>query len=106
MQINAGRAYALSQNQAMAETDSTLRDRIRRIFLEDWDPTNASRSPYASGEYDSYIDPLIALMSRGGDEEAVVEFLREKERECMCFPGLDAQRLHPVARKLLAAGGD
>lgn len=86
----------------MSEVEPTLRDRIRKVFLDDWDPTNASRSPYASGEYDSYIDPLIKLMSQDADEEAVIDFLREKERECMCFPGLDTQRLRPVARKLLA----
>jgi hypothetical protein len=86
----------------MAQSDSTLRDRVREVFLKDWDPTGASRSPYAHGEYDSYIDPLIALLESGVDEEAVVHFLQDKERECMCFPGLDVQRLRPVARKLLA----
>lgn len=86
----------------MPQTNSQLRDQVRRIFLNDWDPTNASRSEYAHGEYDSYIDPMIKLLAGGGDEAAVIDFLREKERECMCFPGLDAQRLRPVARKLLA----
>ncbi len=86
----------------MSETNRQLRDKVRKVFMEDWDPTNASRSEYASGEYDSYIDPMINLLSQGADEEAVIDFLREKERECMCFPGLDTQRLRPVARKLLA----
>jgi hypothetical protein len=76
--------------------------RIRRVLLEDWDPTNASRSEYAHGEYDPYIPPLIDLLRGGADEQAIVHFLHEREKECMCFPGLDTQRLHPIARKLMA----
>jgi hypothetical protein len=34
-------------------------------------------------------------------EEAVVEFLHEREKESMCFPSLGTQRLRRVARKLL-----
>ena len=78
-----------------------IRDRIREILLTDWDPTNASRSEAAHGEYDGYIDPLWSLIESGAREEAIVAFLRDRERESMCFPGLDTRRLLRPARKLL-----
>ena len=81
----------------------TIRNQIRQIFLEDWDPTNASRSEYAKGEYDTYISPLLDLIHSGATEQQVVDFLYDREREIMCFPGLGKQRLHRVARKLITA---
>jgi hypothetical protein len=85
----------------MSVTPEEVRDRIREILLADWDPTNASRSEAARGEYDSYIDPLWSLIDSGADEEIIVAFLRDRERESMCFPGLDTRRLLRPARKLL-----
>jgi hypothetical protein len=82
-------------------TPPTIRDRIRDVLLSDWDPHNAARAEAARHSYDGYIDPLYDLISSGGDEEAVVQFLHERERESMCFPSLGTQRLRPVARKLL-----
>jgi hypothetical protein len=80
----------------------TTHDAIRKILLDDWDPTGASRNEYAAGEYDAYIPPLWDLILSGATEEAVVDFLYEREREIMCFPGLGKQRLYRVARKLIA----
>jgi hypothetical protein len=84
-----------------------VRDKIRDVLLDDWDPSNAARFDAARHEYDTYIDPLYALIRAGGDEDAVVQYLHERERESMCFPSLGTQRLRPVARKLLrAAAGE
>lgn len=77
------------------------RDRIREILLKDWDPSNAARFEAASGEYDSFIDPITALLDRGADEDALVAYLHDVEQHSMCFPSLDTRRLRPVARKLL-----
>ena len=82
--------------------DDTIRARVRLILLADWDPHNAAPNPAAHGTYDTYIDPLLRLARRGGGEDAVVDFLHERERESMCFPSLGTARLRPVARKLLA----
>jgi hypothetical protein len=86
----------------MNETDG-VRESIRRILLEDWDPSNASRSEYAKGEYDAYVSPLLDLIRSRATEEQVIDFLYEREREIMCFPGLGKERLRRVARKLIAA---
>jgi hypothetical protein len=68
-----------------------IRDSIRQVLLNDWDPHNAARSEAAHGTYDQYIAPLWDLIQSGADEA-----------ETMCFPSLGTQRLRPVAQKLLA----
>ena len=80
---------------------SSTRDSIRKVLLDDWDPHNAARNEAAHGTYDQYIAPLWELIRSGGDEDAVVEFLHEREKETMCFPSLGTQRLRRVAQKLL-----
>ena len=84
------------------ETDEQLRLRVRQVLLDDWDPSNAARSEHSRGEYDAYIGPLCAMIRAGAGDDEVVNFLHERERESMCFPGLDTRRLRPVARKLIA----
>jgi hypothetical protein len=81
---------------------SSIRDSMRQVLLNDWDPHDAARNEAARGTYDQYIEPLWALIARGGDEAAVIEFLHEREKETMCFPSLGTQRLRRVAQKLLA----
>ena len=77
---------------------------VREVLLADWDPSNASRFEAASGEYDVYIPPLVEMIRSRADEQAVVDYLYERERELMCFPGLGKERLRRAARKLLALG--
>ena len=78
-----------------------VRSRIRQVLLDDWDPSNAARFEHSRGEYDAYIAPLWTMIRAGAAEDDVVYFLHERERELMCFPGLDTRRLRPVARKLI-----
>ncbi|MDB5291050.1 MAG: hypothetical protein JWL69_2291 [Phycisphaerales bacterium] len=75
---------------------------IREVLLRDWDPHNAARMPEASGTYDGYVEPLAAMIRGGAGEDAVVEWLHERERETMCFPSLGTGRLVRVAQKLVA----
>lgn len=75
---------------------------IRQILLDDWDPTNASRLEAAHAEYDRYIGPLTELIRSNAPDEAIVDYLYEREREILCFPGLGKQRLKRVAQKLKA----
>jgi hypothetical protein len=85
--------------------NETFRARVRQILLEDWDPHNAARLTEAHGTYDTYLAPLCDLLrSPGADEQAVVDWLHERERESMCFPSLGTARLRRVARKLLNVG--
>ena len=82
--------------------DSATRARIRDVLLADWDPHELARHPNAAATaYDAYVEPLWLLI-QAGDEDAIVAFLRDRERESMCFPGLDTRRLLRPARKLLS----
>ena len=85
----------------MAAVDDTIRSRVRDVLLGDWDPHDAARNPAACGAYDGYIEPLLALLRSGADEDTLVEFLHEREKESMCFPSVGTRRLRRVARKLL-----
>lgn len=85
----------------MSSHANDLHAAIRQVLLDDWDPTNAARSDYAAHTYDAYIAPLLDLIRSGADEEAVMTFLHEREREIMCFPGLGTERLRRPVRKLL-----
>jgi hypothetical protein len=90
----------------MSAPDHTLRSRVRDVLLNDWDPHDAARNPAAGGAYDGYVGPVCDLLQSGAGEDAVVEFLHERERESMCFPALGTQRLRRVARKLLDVASD
>ena len=79
----------------------TLRDKIRQVLLEDWDPSNAARFDAARHEYDAYLSPLADLIRSGADEEAIIHFLKERESEIMCFPAIGFSHLKRVARKLI-----
>jgi hypothetical protein len=83
-----------------------IRDRVRHVLLHEWDPHNAAaRLPETAGAYDTYIDPLLELIRGGAGEDALADWLHEREQESMCFPPLGAQRLRRVARKLLLIAG-
>jgi len=85
----------------MSGDGDALRARIRQVLLDDWDPHDAARTTAAAATYDAYINPLLDLLRSRAGEEAVVEFLHEREKESMCFPSLGTQRLRRVARKLI-----
>jgi hypothetical protein len=90
-----------TQPHNLCRMSDTLRTRIRQVLLNDWDPHNASRLEAAQGTYDAYLSPLADLIQSGADEQQLVEWLHEREKETMCFPSLGTQRLHRVAKLLL-----
>jgi hypothetical protein len=75
---------------------------IREMLLLDWDPHDVYKRPEAHGAYDAWIEPVYHLLQSGADEEQVMEWLHEREKETMCFPSLGKERLRRVARKLRA----
>lgn len=79
-----------------------LRDRIREVLLADWDPSNAARFEAARHEYDGYLSPLADLIRSDAGDEAIIDFLQQREREIMCFPAAGNSHLKRVARKLTA----
>lgn len=90
---------------SQASEMETVRERVRQVLLADWDPSNAARFEAARGEYDSYIDPLITLIESGAGEQKIMDYLHQRELECMCFPPLGKSHLRRVAHKLLQIRG-
>ena len=88
----------------MTDDANSLPSRIREVLLNDWDPSNASRFEAASHEYDRYLAPLADLIRSQAGEEKLVAFLKEREREIMCFPALGSSHLKRIAKKLAALG--
>jgi hypothetical protein len=86
----------------MARDFDALGSAIRQVLLTDWDPSNAARFEAAQGEYDGYVEPLSELIRAGAGEEVIVDYLYDREREILCFPGLGKQRLRGAAQKLVA----
>jgi hypothetical protein len=84
------------------EDTTQTRAEIRRILLEDWDPHDLFKRPEAHGAYDAWVAPVYDLIKSGADEEQVMEWLHEREKETMCFPSVGKERLRRVARKLRA----
>ena len=82
--------------------DDPIRERIRAILINDWDPHDARRADAAHHTYDGYISPLADLIRSGADDDAIIAFLKEREAETMCFPALGTRRLANVAKKLTA----
>jgi len=74
---------------------------IRSVLLNEWDPHNAARSEAAAHTYDGYIAPLAHLILSEADEQKIIRWLHEREKETMCFPSLGTARLVRVARILL-----
>jgi hypothetical protein len=79
---------------------SSLQDNIRKILIDHWDPHNVARRPEAHGAYDLYIPPLLDLIQSSATQDAIIDYLKEREAETMCFPGLGRERLRITAEKL------
>jgi hypothetical protein len=52
-----------------------VRREIRRVFLEGWDPIGVRDEPNAQDEYDGYIGPVFELLSTGGSDKQIAEYL-------------------------------
>jgi hypothetical protein len=57
------------------EQSREVRRAIRRVFLEVWDPIRISDEPNAQDEYDGYIGRVFELLSSGGTDAEIVEYL-------------------------------
>jgi hypothetical protein len=80
--------------------DAQGSDELKAIFLEAWDPLLVGDSPQAQDEYDDYLAELGTLLSAGGTEPAVAEYLVGCEKQM----GLDtsADSLLDVAGRIVS----
>ena len=52
-----------------------IRQQIRKVFLEVWDPIGVVDEPNAQDEYDAYIGPVYELLERSATDEEFVDYL-------------------------------
>lgn len=76
-------------------------DAIRAVLLSYWDPASVAEKPDAHRTYDGWIPPLWRLLQSGADQAAVIDYLKQREAESMCFPALGTTRLKLPADTLL-----
>jgi hypothetical protein len=57
------------------EESRDVRSAIRRVFLEIWDPIGMSDEPNAQDEYDGYVGRAFELLTTGGSDKEIVEYL-------------------------------
>jgi hypothetical protein len=57
------------------EESRDVRSAIRRVFLEIWDPIGVSDEPNAQDEYDGYVGRAFELLTTGGSDKEIVEYL-------------------------------
>jgi len=84
--------------------DPDIRDMIRTVLMQDWDPIGIKNTAECYDEYDAYIGGVYRLLARGATDEQIVEHLDRIESQQMLWSRPDKKELYPVARKLLALG--
>src|SRR5580704_9671418 len=70
-----GRAMAVRDPVMTKEESREVRCAIRRVFLDVWDPIRISDEPNAQDEYDGYIGRVFELLTTGGRDEEIIEYL-------------------------------
>jgi hypothetical protein len=78
-----------------------LRDSIRKVFVEIWDPLRLMDAlEWPRDEYDRYIDGVVSLLIRGGKDQQIMDHL-VWATECMGMDGSSAS-LQTVAAAIRA----
>jgi hypothetical protein len=68
----------------MSEMSKRITVEVRRILLGDWDPIGVQDFPEkyhraAADEYDSYIGPIVGMLSAGRSRQEIADFLYDTE---------------------------
>lgn len=82
-----------------------IRQRIRAVLMEDWDPIGVNGIPEAADEYDSYIGDFYEELAGGRSKQKIIERLSYLEGDHMGLPHLRREypgRLEKVADALLS----
>ena len=82
-----------------------IKDAIRKILMDEWDPIGVSGVPEAADEYDRYIGQVYRIVSSGGSADEMTECLRRIEREEMEV-STSAETRRGVGEKLITLYAD
>jgi hypothetical protein len=76
-----------------------IRCEIREVLLNIWDPIGVGHVEEARDEYDGYIGRVYALMTEGGSDEQIVEYLLWAINERMALRA-SREQMEPTLRAL------
>jgi hypothetical protein len=75
------------------------RDRVRKLFLEEWDPIGINRDPNAAHQYDRYADKAyVMLMDERATAEAIRRYLYWVATEYMSLTDVNGRLAERCAR--------
>jgi hypothetical protein len=75
---------------------------IAEVLLRDWDPIGINDVPEAADEYDSYVGQIYRMLASGASADSIAQHLVSIEVSRMGLGSIDADRLLPIAEKLLS----
>ena len=80
-----------------------IRDAIRTVFNNDWDPIEImdDDSEFPENEYDDYIDGMQEILVRNESVEVIAQYLYNVETDCIGTSASDGNVLQ-AAEKLKA----
>lgn len=91
-----GRTRTKSRSEALE-----IRDSIRQVLLQDWDPVGVNDIPECVDEYDSYIARVYRILVGSRSVADLVDLLKRIAVEEMAVSSGGTEKLKSVAAKLL-----
>lgn len=96
-----GDAKVVRKNVRKKNRGFEIQESIRQILVKDWDPIGICCDPNVADEYDAYIAPIYRILVGTRSESDLIECLQQIERNEIGVGPAEAERLRPVAEKLL-----
>lgn len=77
-----------------------IQESIRQVLRHDWNLIGFG-DVLPEDEYDGYIAPVYRILAGSRSEQEIIECLFRPERDIIGSACLSAEKLRPVARRLL-----
>ena len=76
-----------------------IRVQIRHVLLEVWDPIGVGDMPEAQDEYDCCLGEIFQLLTTGGTDEQIVDYLWQQANEHMGL-SIGREQMYPTVAAL------
>lgn len=87
-------------NEELRRAWDEIREKIRPVLMEAWDPIGVKDVPEAADEYDGYIGGIYTLLRDGASDERIAQYLSEVETKTMGLAPVDRSGYQPLLAKL------
>ena len=83
------------------ELTEEVKEKIRQVLMQQWDPIGIANEPMAQDEYDSYIPVICRMLVTNQGKQAIADHLHQIETDYMELHG-DYNQCMKTAEALLA----